>query len=266
MVGRLFASFLMIAVTAGSLFVSRGAGAAGTSPAILVIGDSQAQGVAGALQRWYLRSREFRVLDRSKIGTGLNSKLTYDWKAAVEQLVNAEHADVAVVMFGANDRPPVRVGGAVDPGRAAAFSRSYAARVADIVKTLRQAHLPVIWLGDPIVKDADYSADMAMLNEIIKPAAETGGAIWVPLWDVGADDSGAYAAYGKALDGQTKRLRADDGVHFTPAGYDLIAARLQPVIKTALAAAPDQAAPGPAAAPVATVRSSAPADAASVPR
>jgi hypothetical protein len=205
--------------------------------AVLVIGDSQAQGVAGALQRLYLRSREFHVLDRSKIGTGLNAKLTYDWNASVEDLVKTEHADVAVVMFGTNDRPAIRTGGAIDPTREQAFAKTYAIRVGNIVKTLRQAHIPVIWLGDPIVKDADYADDMKLLNGIMEPAATAEGAQFLPLWALSADETGAYAAYGKALDGQTKRLRADDGVHFTPTGYDLIAARLQPMLKAAIAAA-----------------------------
>ena len=42
------------------------------APAVLVVGDSQAQGVAGALIRRYLRSKDFHVIDKSKIGTGLN--------------------------------------------------------------------------------------------------------------------------------------------------------------------------------------------------
>ena len=202
------------------------------APDVLVVGDSQAQGVAGALQRRYLRSKDFHVIDKSKIGTGLNSKSTYDWDAVVADLATTEHAPVAIVMFGANDRPPVRIKGVVDPGLSEKFDKTYGARVAKIVKSLRDAKINVIWLGDPVVKDADYSADMQMLNQVMEPAAVKEGAQFVSLWDLGVDPDGSYDAFGKALDGQTKRLRADDGVHFTPSGYDLIAARLDPILKT----------------------------------
>jgi hypothetical protein len=217
------------------------------APDILVVGDSQAQGVAGALQRRYLRSKDFHVIDKSKIGTGLNSKSTYDWDAAVAELATTEHAPVAIVMFGANDRPPVRIKGVVDPGLSEKFDKTYGARVARIVKALRDAKINVLWLGDPAVKDADYTADMQMLNQVMEPAAEKEGAQFVSLWDLSVGDDGTYNAYGKALDGQTKRLRADDGVHFTPTGYDLIAARLDPILKTLTANQPTAAAtPAPA--------------------
>jgi hypothetical protein len=139
------------------------------------------------------------------------------------------------------------------------FSKSYGARVEKIVKSLRDAKIDVVWLGDPVVKDADYSADMQMLNQVMEPAAEKEGAQWVSLWDLGVDPDGSYDAFGKALDGQTKRLRADDGVHFTPSGYDLIAARLDPILKTLATGQPPTPAsnPAPAAASPAGPKASA---------
>ena len=228
------------------------------APDVLVVGDSQAQGVAGALMRRYLRSKDFHVIDKSKIGTGLTSKSTYDWDAVVAELATTEHAKVAVVMFGANDRPPVRIKGVVDPTLSEKFGKTYGARVEKIVKSLRDAKIDVLWLGDPVVKDADYSADMQMLNQVMEPAAEKEGAKWVSLWDLGVDPDGSYDAFGKALDGQTKRLRADDGVHFTPSGYDLIAARLDPILKTLTTAQPVASTPAPAPPPGAKASADAP--------
>jgi hypothetical protein len=218
------------------------------APDLLVVGDSQAQGVAGALIRRYLRSKDFHVIDKTKVGTGLNSKSTYDWDAVIAELAATEHAKVAVVMFGANDRPPVRIKGVVDPALSEKFGKAYGARVEKIVKSLRDAKIDVVWLGDPVVKDTDYTADMQILNQVMEPAAEKEGAQWVSLWDLGVDPDGSYDAFGKALDGQTKRLRADDGVHFTPSGYDLIAARLDPILKTLTAAQPASPATAPSGA------------------
>jgi hypothetical protein len=77
------------------------AGAAGFGPAaraeslptmIEVVGDSQAQGLAGALERLFLRRLEFRVLDRSKI-----SPAGYDVVAArLEPLIEEQRAKVAL--------------------------------------------------------------------------------------------------------------------------------------------------------------------------
>ena len=193
---------------------------------ILVIGDSQAQGLAGGFLRLYVRTPSMRVLDRSKIATGL-SRTAYDWPAAVQKLATTEHADVAVVMFGANDRPNIRPHGKVDPKLAAAFTTKYAAAVTSIVTSLKDAHVPVIWVGHPQVRDKLFNDDMAMLNGIFADAAVKAGAEFVPLWTVFAGADGGYDAYGKGVDGETTRLRADDGVHFNRDGYDVVARLLR---------------------------------------
>ncbi len=193
---------------------------------ILVLGDSQAQGLAAGFMRLYLRQPNVHVLDRSKIGTGL-SRDKYDWPGEVKKIAAADHADVAVVIFGANDRPNVRPHGKVDPKLADKFTTMYGGRVTSVATTLRDAKLPVIWVGHPQVRDPIYNQDMQMLNAIFEANATKAGAVFVPTWTVFAGADGGYDAYGKGLDGETTRLRADDGVHLTRSGYDVLAKYLQ---------------------------------------
>jgi hypothetical protein len=204
----------------------------GLAHRILVVGDSQAQGLAGALMRRYRRDREIRVIDRSKISTGLMPRANYDWPAEIKGVAAADHADVAVVMFGANDRPPVRRHGGVDAGLVATFRETYGAKVTAIVDALREAHMPVVWVGHPIVRDPDFSDDMALLDSIYDRAATAAGATYLSTWDMFAAADGSYTAFGPGLDGVTTRLRADDGVHLTAAGYDVLARALEPHLLT----------------------------------
>ncbi|MBE7730660.1 DUF459 domain-containing protein [Komagataeibacter sp. FXV3] len=194
-----------------------------------MIGDSQAQGLAGGLRWLYRTNRNMRVLDHSKISTGLVSVSFFNWPDEVHKLAATEHADVAVVMFGANDRPPVRVHGVVDPAQLANFTKIYSARVRDIMTTLKNAHIPVIWVGHPMVRDEEFSADMATLNTIFQDQAAGNGAQFVPLWTA-FSDNGHFSAYGEGVDGSKVRLRADDGVHLTPSGYQKAAKILEPLI------------------------------------
>ncbi|WP_148360556.1 SGNH/GDSL hydrolase family protein, partial [Acidisphaera rubrifaciens] len=198
---------------------------------ILVIGDSQAQGLAGAFMRRYRRDRDIRVIDRSKIATGLIPRASYDWPTEIKTIAEKDHADVAVVMFGANDRPPVRRHGMLDPQLVEAFTDSYGATVTEIVDALRAAHMPVVWVGHPIVRDPDFSSDMSMLDGIYQKYATDAGATYVSTWNLFAAPDGSYSAYGPGLDGVTTRLRADDGVHLTPAGYDVLARMLEPYLE-----------------------------------
>lgn len=189
---------------------------------LLVVGDSQAQGLAGGLIRLYLRRPAIRVLDRSKIATGL-SHGPFDWPAEAKRLAETEHAEVALVMFGANDRPAIRLHGTVDQKRAEAFRTAYAAHVAAVATSLKAAAAKVLWIGHPQVRDPDYNEDMRFLNEIFERAATKAGAEYVPIWDLFAGEDGKYDAYGKGLEGATERLRADDGVHLSRSGYDVLA-------------------------------------------
>jgi uncharacterized protein len=225
---------LVLAAAAGLLMagaaMAASPAAAGSAMTIIVVGDSQAQGVAGALQRLYLRDRRhYHVLDRSKIGTGLITRANFNWPEEARDLAVARRADIAVVMFGANDRPPFHLD-EVDPALKARFQRAYGKHVRDIVRAFRDAGMEVVWLGHPMVRDGRYAEDMAFLNQIYRQAATEEGARWLPLWDLVTDGKGGHAAYGKGVDGETRRLRANDGVHFTSAGYDLVVSRLQPLI------------------------------------
>ncbi|MGI4950273.1 MAG: SGNH/GDSL hydrolase family protein [Janthinobacterium lividum] len=208
----------------------------------LVFGDSQAQGLAAGFQRFYRADKEQRILDRSKISTGL-ARPSFDWPAQARLLATTEHADVAIALFGANDRPNVRANGHVDENLLRRFTDGYAARVTEIMQAFRQSGTPLVWVGHPIVRDPAYAEDIALLNDIFADCAATEGATFVPTSDAFKGPDGAYTPYGRGLDGQTVRLRADDGVHMTPAGYDVLTALLLPEIERVRRPAAPYAAP-----------------------
>jgi uncharacterized protein len=208
----------------------RAASASEPTTRVLVVGDSQAQGLAAGLQRQFRRDPSWRVIDHSRIATGLCSPSRFDWPAAAPGIGQAERGAIAVVMFGANDRPPVRVHGRIDEKLAEAFCASYGGHVHAITGGLMQSCAAVVWVGHPIVRDPVYAEDMALLNRLYAAQSMAAGADWFPSWPLFIDADGNYAAYGKGLDGETTRLRADDGVHLTGAGYDILAKALQPVV------------------------------------
>ena len=206
---------------------------------IVVFGDSQAQGVAAALQRMFLRDRSYHVIDKAVAGTSLSQKLQFDWVDTIDKWFQTEHADLAIVMFGGNDRLAVRLeaGGKAIAYKTDAWKDMYNERLTSVLGLFDKAKVPVIWLGQPIARESGYASDMSYLNELYEAATKTAGADYIPLWTIIADDDGNYAAYGKALDGETKRLRLDDGIHFTPAGYDIVAVKVREQIDALLAKA-----------------------------
>jgi hypothetical protein len=129
----------------------------------------------------------------------------------------------------------MRENGAYLRFRTEEWRAAYAARAAKILTLLNNAGLRVIWCGNPIARSPVYSADMNYINDIYAEETARFGARFVPLWTAIADEQGRYAAYGKGRAGTTQRLRGDDGIHFTAAGYELIAEKLIELLSTAAA-------------------------------
>ena len=193
---------------------------------LVVFGDSQAAGLARGLQRVLIEEPRYRVLNRTHAGAALVHDEA-EWLGPVQRFVAKEKGDIAIAMFGANDRLDLREGrGPALRFRSDEWREAYAGRIDRILELLTKAGLKVVWCGNPIARAANYSADMEYINDIYAEEAERFGAKFLPLWSAVADGQGRYAAFGKDRDGVTQRLRADDGIHFTGAGYELVAEKL----------------------------------------
>jgi hypothetical protein len=194
--------------------------------AIVVFGDSQAAGLARGLQRVLIDDQRHRVLNRTHPGVSL-VHAEREWLPPIQRFVETEKADIAIVMFGGNDRIDMRDSASrylrfgTD-----AWRDAYTERVERVLNILISAGLKVTWCGNPIARSAKYSTDMDYINKLYEAEAARFGAQFLPLWAAVVDDQGGYTAYGKDRDGITERLRADDGIHFTAAGYELIAQKI----------------------------------------
>ena len=111
-----------------------------------------------------------------------------------------------------------------------AWRDTYAKRADKVLTALTGAGLKVVWCGNPIARSAAYSEDMKYINDIYAGEVARFGGGFLPLWNVIADNQGQFTAYGLDRSGVTERLRNDDGIHFTAAGYELIAERVISVL------------------------------------
>jgi len=186
---------------------------------VVVVGDSLADGLWSGLYRAFEEDKNLEIVNRSKVSTGFVRVDYYDWNKALDDILKENDYQMAVVMFGANDDQPIRQGkDYLKPGTDA-WREAYGQRVEAFIKKLRAAKLAVYWAGLPIMRSPDQSDDAQFLNDVFREKAFINGAKFVDTWSGFTDDSGRYSAYGPDMDGQVKRLRADDGVHFTMRGY-----------------------------------------------
>jgi hypothetical protein len=111
---------------------------------------------------------------------------------------------------------------------------AYTQRIETIAGMFRDKKIPLIWVGLPILKSERLSANAVAFNQFYRAYAEKAGASYIDIWEAFADEAGQYSASGPDINGQTVRLRAGDGVHFTKAGARKLAHFVEPEIRRKL--------------------------------
>ncbi|MBS0408513.1 MAG: DUF459 domain-containing protein [Proteobacteria bacterium] len=224
-----------------------------------VFGDSFGDGVWAALYRRLPKDEHYKVVKFSQEATGFTRYDSLNVEERTAAQLAAQPVDVAVIDFGANDMRGIVQDGHVHQLFSDGWRRVYGERLDRTVALLRNRGAVVYWVGLPKMRDAAYDQDVATMNAFL---AERMAALGVPFIDtapLSVDGKGEFNAYLPAPGAAAPRLmRANDGVHMTMAGYELISQPLVERIQAYVAqsrraaglAAPDLASRGaPAAQP-----------------
>ncbi|MGH6846712.1 MAG: SGNH/GDSL hydrolase family protein, partial [Methylocella sp.] len=199
---------------------------------VAVLGDSLGQMLAQGLTGAFENRPEVAILRKAKEDSGLVRDDFFDWtKATQEMLASGEKIDFAVMMIGSNDRQSLRDANGSYESRSPEWQAAYTQRIETIAAMFRDKKIPLVWVGLPILKSERLSEDALAFNEFYRAYAEKAGATYVDIWEAFADEAGQYSAYGPDINGQTVRLRAADGVHFTKAGARKLAHFVEPEIR-----------------------------------
>jgi hypothetical protein len=218
---------------------------------------------------------------------------TPDWSQAMKDILQAEKPSAIIVMLGLNDRqsirdrptaaqtpqtqppqtPPPQNGEPQPPAatretpRAAAaatgatyefrtdkWAETYGKRIDEMIVALKSKGVPVLWVGLPSIRGQRATSDETYLDDLYRTRAEKAGITYVDVWDGFVDESGRYTVEGPDFEGQIRRLRSADGIHFTKAGAiklghyverELRRVLSRSVVPVALPA-PDDSVPSPA--------------------
>ena len=146
------------------------------------------------------------------------------------------------------------------------WAQLYSKRIDDMIAALKSKGVPVLWVGLPSVRGPRATGEMSYLDDLYHAGADKAGIVYVDIWDGFVDENGRYTVQGPDFEGQIRRLRAGDGVHFSKSGADKLAHYVEheltrvmanPLVPVSLpapeASAPAAAAPGavrPAVGPV----------------
>ena len=216
---------------------------------IAVIGDSMADGLWGGLYRALYTDPGYSLPRLGKTGSGLSHLAKFNWITGVQDVIEKEKPDIAVVSIGLNDRGSIILEHSAVAFGTPAWKTAYTERVDIIMNALKQAGIPTYWIGFPVMRDEQARADARILDQIFSERAAHYGHAYIPMWPLAGDEN-TYEAYSTDATGRRRLLRAEDGIHFTSLGYDLLAeklrAALEPKLKAIASAGQPKASPAPA--------------------
>ena len=198
---------------------------------LAVFGDSMANDVGKALERFYAEDPNIAILTQGVADSSFVRPDFFDWPKTINEQIAANSFDIAVILIGINDRQKMRLNGESYPSLSPEWTTEYSVRVSNVVKALRAAGKPTIWIGLPPMEAPKFGKAMIQVNEIQRLAAFSGGAEFLDIYERFATEDGGYTSRGPDLNGNQVRMRKDDGIHFSAAGADKLAFYLSQSLK-----------------------------------
>ena len=212
----------LIISAALALVLTQALPAQARSITVAVVGDSLANDLANGMEDIFA-GKPVNVFKQTRFATGLVRDDYYDWNGTVRNALKHGDANVLVVVMGGNDHQPIRIKGRrLDP-LSKAWRAEYARRVAHFMKTVKQSRAKLYWVGLPDVRSEKLANGYRAMNAIYKREAKKHGIAYIDIWNKFHPQDSAYSSCGKSLEGVKRKIRMDDGMHFTEPGRKLFA-------------------------------------------
>ena len=164
-----------------------------------------------------------------RVATGLTRPDVFNWFKQVRAKLKELKPRAVVLGFGANDDKAYMTGLPDDVSihdfGDAAWRREYGRRAGGLMDTINRAGAYVVWIGLPQTRSAEQTQRFDVVNAVVQREAtkRDGKVAFVDTYTMFAGDDGGYSDYLEDASGRIRQVRARDGVHFEPAGAELIA-------------------------------------------
>jgi hypothetical protein len=198
------------------------------SPLVVVMfGDSMMGNVAIGFQRMATSEPRMNVYAEYHVSTGLARPDVLDWPAYLNQVLPTFGSEVVMLAFGANDDQDMQSPEGVRLAYGTPeWEAEYTRRVALTMDVAAQDGRSVVWLGLPAVNRERLEGARRIINRIGQEQAELRPAVtFVDLGET-ISPNGVFELNVPGPGGAPVRARAEDGVHISIAGGELVAPEL----------------------------------------
>lgn len=165
----------------------------------------------------------------ARVATGLERPDVFNWFREIPRKVRKLRPHAVVLGFGGNDdhgyMTGLPEGTRIDGFGGPAWRAEYGRRVGVLMDAVSRLGARVLWIGLPITRDAEQTRRFDTINAVVRDEAvkRAGRAVYVDTYTTFAGDDGGFTEYLQDGSGHAVKVRAVDGVHFEPAGGDMIA-------------------------------------------
>jgi hypothetical protein len=193
---------------------------------VLVVGDSLAIGLSLSLRRAVNEYQDVTLIEEGKVSSGLANPKYFNWEKALATFVEKYSPTMVVVMMGANDAKYINLNEKPrDPGSPnKTWGEVFAMRLDAFLDIPAKRDLPVFWVGLPVMGDPIYAKQAQAMNDIVRTeCGKYPNCRFLDTWNLLCDPEDIYATFLKNDKGVKVKVRANDKVHFTVAGGDILA-------------------------------------------
>ena len=201
---------------------------------IWIAGDSLVITPGWAIVRAAGKARAIRTVPvgdgpDGRVATGLERPDVFNWFTYIRQQVRKLKPKAIILEFGGNDDHSYMTGlpkgVSIGSFGSPSWKAEYRRRVGGLLDIAAREGAFVVWIGLPITRSPAQTQRFDIINSIVESETRKrpGRAAYVDTYSRFASDDGGFAQYLDDSSGKQALVRAPDGVHFEPAGGDIIA-------------------------------------------
>ncbi|MCU6244193.1 DUF459 domain-containing protein [Enterobacter asburiae] len=208
-----------------SLYDNQGKAVLPAGKKVLLTGDSMMEGVAPRVLHLLRSNHDTLGLNLSKRSTGLAYPGFFNWPVTIANtLAGDPDIGLLVVFLGPNDPwdMPVARGRSYLKFRSDTWEREYRHRIEQILSLSQKYRIPVIWLLPPNMRKPSLNKNMAWLDTLYTSEVNAARGITINVNTVFGYQGDVFSPT-IHLNGKRVHIRANDGIHYSPAGESLIA-------------------------------------------
>ena len=188
-----------------------------------VFGDSFGEGVGWAATQVLNHNAGFQIYPFAHEGTGFTRYGSLDLLADTKARLARQPIDIALISFGANDTQGVWAGGRGAAYMSKSWRKIIGARVGELLDDLKSQGVAVGWMGLPRMRDAAYDNQVQAMNAFYAGLLCRQKVLFVNPVAVSEDGAHQFAPrLTDPLTGKSYEARAQDGIHMTMHGYQVI--------------------------------------------